>query len=126
MCEILDASGARAVAEQRHAVGVAAEAGGVLLDPLQHGHLVHQAVVGDLAARQRGRVRVQEPYGESRALGRDSFMTSAKLSGFWTSSPLAAFSKLFTVLINAISPILYAFPLPPPPSQYGRHKSIAH
>ena len=61
MGEVLDAGGPRAVPEERHAVGVASEAGRVLLDPLQHGHLIHEAVVGDLSAGQRRLVRVQEP-----------------------------------------------------------------
>ena len=58
--EVLCAGGARAVAEERDAAGVAPEGGGVLPDPLQHGRLVHQAVVGHLPARQRRHVRVQE------------------------------------------------------------------
>ena len=58
--QILDARRPRPVAQEGDPPRVPAELPGVLLDPLEHGHLVHQAVVGDLASGQRGGVGVQE------------------------------------------------------------------
>jgi hypothetical protein len=52
MRQVLNACGASPVPHERHSAGVAAKALCVLLDPLQHGHLVHDPVVGDLAAGQ--------------------------------------------------------------------------
>lgn len=56
----VDASGAGPVAHQRNVLGVAAEQGDVLLDPVEHGYLVHQPVVGHASSRVWRTVGVQE------------------------------------------------------------------
>ena len=56
----VDTGGARPVPVQRHRLGVAAEVGDVLLDPLEGRDLVHQAVVGHLRVLMGRRVGVEE------------------------------------------------------------------
>jgi hypothetical protein len=57
----VNTGGSGAVTEQRDGGWVSAELLDILLDPLEGGYLVHEAVVGHPGVLVGGSVRVQEP-----------------------------------------------------------------
>ena len=67
--QVLDARGPRAVSEERDALLVPAKVLDVLLRPLQDGHLVHDPVIGHLAAGQGGPIRIQETWNVKEGHG---------------------------------------------------------
>ena len=60
--QVLDACRPGPVPHERDPLRVSAELGHVLLRPLEDRHLVHDPVVGDLAAGQGGAVGVEETW----------------------------------------------------------------
>lgn len=65
----VNARGSRPVTHQRNVVGVAAEESDVLLDPVEHGYLIHETVVGHASPRIGRSVGVQKSWKNNKTMG---------------------------------------------------------